>query len=425
MNPYNIRNNGVLLSFGGTIGIICFLSIINKPNTNHNLALESSKINKIKNKIINYAKNIFCVSFSAQIILIPIIAYNYKTISLTFFITNILTSSLIGLIIIFGFIIILISFIFFDISKLLGLFYNVLIKLLLFITENTSKIPFSKIYVKMPYIYEIILYYIFIFTIFYLYKKYGKDIFFIKIKRIIKKYHKKIIAVLLIFILIFLSINYIPKKLRVYFIDVGQGDSCLIITPKNTKILIDGGGSESYDVGGQILLPYILSRRITKIDYIICSHFDTDHCGGIKTILENLKVKNLVISKQKEQYDNFKEIIEIARKKKVNIIVVKAKDILKFDKSAYMKILYPTEPLSHDDINNNSIVGKFICDNTSILFTGDIEKVAEENILKLYDKKELKSDILKAGHHGSKTSSTAEFIEAVSPKIVLIGVRRK
>lgn len=238
----------------------------------------------------------------------------------------------------------------------------------------------------------------------------------------IKKSYKKIIAVILIIILILGLYTAAPKNLRIYFIDVMQGDSCLILTSLNTSILIDGGGSETYNVGENILLPYLLSRRITKIDYILCSHFDTDHCGGIKTILEDIKVKNLIISKQKENYENFNEIMQIAKKKHVNIIIVKANDRIVFDKTAYIDVLYPTKNLAHSDINNNSIVAKFISNNISILFTGDIEKEAEENILDIYNKKELKADILKVAHHGSKTSSSYEFLNAVSPKIALIGV---
>ncbi len=238
----------------------------------------------------------------------------------------------------------------------------------------------------------------------------------------LKNAYKQIIAVILIIILIFGSYKIIPKGLKIYFIDVGQGDSCLIVTPLNTSILVDGGGSETYDVGENTLLPYILSRRIVKIDYIVCSHFDTDHSGGIKTILENITVKNLIISKQKEVYQNFSEIMKIAKEKNVNIIIVKAKDRIIFDKTSYMDVLYPTEKLEHSDINNNSIVAKFINQGITILFTGDIEKKAEENILKLYNKKELKSDILKVAHHGSSTSSSYEFLEAVSPKFALIGV---
>jgi len=148
-------------------------------------------------------------------------------------------------------------------------------------------------------------------------------------------------------------------------------------------------------------------------------------CGGIKTVIENLEVKNIVVSRQKEEYQNFKEIMGFVHRKGVNVIVVKRGDKLVFDKSSYADILYPTEPLPHDDINNNSIVAKFICQSTSILFTGDIEKEAEEKLISICDKDELKADILKVPHHGSKTSTTNKFLDAVSPKITLIGVRRE
>lgn len=170
-NPYNIRNNGVLLSYGGTIGIISFMKKI-KENTNE----KSMSIKSYKNKIINYIKDIIIVSISAQIIIMPIIAYTYKTISITFFITNILVSPIIGIIIIFGFILIFISFLSIKIANFFGMIYKILIKLLLQITKISSKIPFSKIYIKLPYLSQIILYYLIIFLVYYLYNKIRKRI---------------------------------------------------------------------------------------------------------------------------------------------------------------------------------------------------------------------------------------------------------
>lgn len=103
---------------------------------------------------------------------------------------------------------------------------------------------------------------------------------------------------------------------------------------------------------------------------------------GIKAIIENIKVRNLIISKQKEEYENFKEIIEIANRKKVKIIIVKAQDEIILDKSSYIKILYPTKELPHDDINNNSIVAKFVSQNTSILFTRRYRKRSRGKLAK-------------------------------------------
>ena len=147
-------------------GIVCFLSI-SKNNNNKELIRYN-----YKNKLLGYVKNICKLSISAQIMIIPIIIYNYHKISLTFLVTSILTSYLIGLIIILGFLLILISFPFFKLAKLFGNIYKLLINLILFITENTAKIPFSKIYLKTPYLFEIIIYYLFIFAVIYLYNKF-------------------------------------------------------------------------------------------------------------------------------------------------------------------------------------------------------------------------------------------------------------
>ncbi len=228
-NPYNLTNISVLLSYGGVLGIALFLEPINKI---------LDKIIENKNMVWNYIKGIVSVSFSVQIIIAPIMIYFYKTISLTFLISNILTSLLISVIIIFGFLIILLSLLIFPIAKLSGVVYKPLIKLLLFITEITAKIPFSKIYVKEPYLFQIVIYY---FLIFFLINK--------KTQKFLFRYKKQIVAIVLIIVIFPTILENLPKDyLKIYFIDVGQGDSCLIITPNNKKILIDGGGSENYNI---------------------------------------------------------------------------------------------------------------------------------------------------------------------------------
>lgn len=128
---------------------------------------------------------------------------------------------------------------------------------------------------------------------------------------------KIIICLLIVLILINFIIYIFPQKLRIFFIDVGQGDSTLIITPDKKTVLIDGGGSDSFDVGEKVLLPYLLDRRILKIDYVLISHFDTDHCGGILTIMEKVKVKNIIISEQAEHSENLERSKKLMIHKKL------------------------------------------------------------------------------------------------------------
>lgn len=205
-----------------------------------------------------------------------------------------------------------------------------------------------------------------------------------------------------------------------------NGDSTLIISPTNKTVLIDGGGSEfsSYDVGKNTLFPYLLDREISKLDYVIISHFDSDHCKGLEYVLENIKVENIVLGLQYEAYENLQDILKIAEKNKINIISVKANDILKIDKYTNFEILWPgyENMISENAINNNSIVARLNYYDFSMLFTGDIEKIAEEALLKYYNSSKLNATVLKVAHHGSKSSSIDALLNVINPKIALIGV---
>ena len=130
-----------------------------------------------------------------------------------------------------------------------------------------------------------------------------------------------------------------------------------------------------------ILVPYLLDRRIKNIDYIIVSHFDSDHCEGLIEVIEELKVKNIIISKQSENSVEYRNFIAIANKKNIKIRVVKRGDKIVVDKCINIEILAPEEMLKHKDLNNNSIVAKLNYNNFSMLFTGDIESPAEKNIV--------------------------------------------
>lgn len=393
-NPYTIFDMGFLLSYGGTIGIILFSNKLSEKFS-------------IKNKILNYIKEMFFVCISANIIIIPIIMYNFNTLSLTFFISNVLVSPIMGIVVILGFVQIFLSIININLAYLLSIFLNPMLEILIFIADFTAKLPLSKILIPTPNIIFIIIYYVII-------------LFCNKINI------KKTIIILLIIIIIFNVLNLLPKDLRIYFIDVGQGDSTLILTPKGNSILIDGGGSEtgSFDVGEKILLPYLLDRGVTKIDYMMISHFDSDHVGGLFSILENLRVEHVLISKQGKESENYKHFLEISKRKKIKVIYAEAGDRINIEKNMFFEILFPTRNLISENIlNNNSIVARLVYKNFKILFTGDIEEIAEKELIKLYSKtNKLRADILKVAHHGSKSSTIASFLKLVNPRISLIGV---
>lgn len=397
-NPFNLFNIGFQLSYAGTLGIILFCKLIDIP---------------IKNKLLKYLKDSIIISLSANIFIIPIMMYQFNTISLTFILSNLLAGPLLGISIILEIIVLLISFMSINIAAIPAKVLNILLILIINIANWFSNIEISKIYVITPQIISIVAYYLICAAI------------------ILKQKNRKIIVIIMLTVLI-INLFPTPKKLRINFIDVGQGDSTLIRTETNKVILIDSGGStasSSFDVGNKVLLPYLLDRRIKKIDFIIVSHFDADHCQAFETVIDNINVRKVVVCKQSMITQEYLNIINKCKKKNIKIIVVERGDKLKIDKRTEFEILHPGERFLDDGkggLNANAIVCKmnYKLNNGkifSILFTGDIEVEAEKELEQVYGKK-LKADILKVAHHGSKTSSREKFIKLVSPKIALIGV---
>ena len=414
-------------------------------------------------KIVDSIKDMISVTLSAQIIILPVMLYHFNIIGIYFLLANILVSIIITPIMILAIIFVFLSFINLEISKFISIFLSWGIEGLIQIA-NLSNLPFSKIYVATPKIFTIIIYYILVLVFNQIYKIYTKKeinntekriknlialakynvylkrrklkTFFVSIKLFGSKNNMtlknkiKIIVLkacrIFCVILILVVIIQLNQKLEINFLDVGQGDSCFIVTPHNKTILVDGGGStsSSFDVGKDTLIPYILDRGYTKIDYIFISHFDQDHVGGILTVLQELRVGKIYISKQGENSQNYEKFLEIVSEKKLDVQVIKAGDKILIDNLSF-NILWPTEKqISENILNNNAIVMKLYYKNFSMLFTGDIEEIAEKAILNTYKNKLeiFQSTILKVAHHGSKSSSTQEFLNVVKPKIALIGV---
>lgn len=384
-NPYIIFDSGFMLSYSGVLGIILFYKRISEHIHFKSIAL----------------------TISANIFIIPIMIYNFHTISGSFIISNICASWLLGIIIILEFISLCIPI------KLLYMILDLLIMMLRKIAEICANIPFAQMYVPRYAIFFVIVIYILIFCR--------------KLK--CKKYVYSFLTIGVSILLIVNFTDVYQDRMRINFIDVGQGDSCLI-RYKGINIMIDSGGSlsknkdgKSYDIGENVLNNYLLNRGITRLDYIMASHFDEDHSQGFVFLLKNMKVKNVIISEQYKTSSIYEQFKQICKKQNIQIIYVRSGDEIRIKDLAF-KILHPKSKenqISENPLNNNAIVCMVKYKNRRILFTGDIEKVAENEMVKEYTNG-LKADILKVGHHGSKTSTTKEFLDLINPSVALIGV---
>ena len=213
----------------------------------------------------------------------------------------------------------------------------------------------------------------------------------------------------------------VKGDLVIKMLNVGQGDAILIQT-KSQNILIDTSDTDERDK----LRAELDKTGVKKIDKLILTHAHADHIGGAKLVIDNYNVKEVYNDgTDRGKYNVYKGYITAAEKKKIPVKALQAGDKLNLGGKVSFEVFYPTEELrekfaAEKDYNDTSIVGKLTYGDFSMLFTGDAEKVAENEQLNSSYKKKLKSTVLKAPHHGSKTSAGADYMKAVSPECVVI-----
>lgn len=234
-----------------------------------------------------------------------------------------------------------------------------------------------------------------------------------------KSYFKNLIILILSAILIFLLVETKEKKdknldeLEITYIDIGQGNAVLVKS-KNESLLIDGGNRAN----SRYYYNYIKNKNLKKIDYMIASHYDEDHIAGLISILENYKVLNVLSPAYKKDTKIYKSFKKSLSNSNANIINPIQGDSFNLG-DAKVKILWPKVYKDGVD-NDNSIVVKITYRNMKFLFPADASKDVEDQLI--YSGYNLKSDVLMVGHHGSKYSTSKEFLKEVRPKLAIISV---
>ncbi len=226
----------------------------------------------------------------------------------------------------------------------------------------------------------------------------------------IKKYFLPIL--ILLFLLSFTAILFAQDTVSIYFLNVGQGDSSIIITPDDRVVMIDSGPNES------LILRYLQNLGISHIDLLIATHAHNDHITGMDKIIAKYKPKAFIDPGIPHTTATYQRMISAIDKYAINYYEgISRKINLGF---LTLTILPPATPLIRDsELNNNSVVVRLDFKDFSCLFTGDIEKEREGQLL-TESRSNLNVDILKVGHHGSSSSSSPLFIKSVGPKIAVI-----
>ena len=230
---------------------------------------------------------------------------------------------------------------------------------------------------------------------------------------IVKKKDINIINYALFVLIVSLLLYNNPKSTQINFLAAGNGDS-ILITTENTRILVDGGDHRNSFAKYQ-LLPYLIKRGVMTIDIVFVTHSHADHMSGIFDVLKELKVKSIMIPDTADD-SSYQPLIEAALLKGTAVYRVSENDSIRIGDDIQINILNPEHGIIYHNVNNGSIVLGMKINGFNVLLTGDAEKETEQRLVtKLY-----RHDLLKAGHHGSLTSSTQVFIQAARPRISVI-----
>lgn len=403
INPYTLFDIGFQLSFSATISLVMFYPKIKEC---------------IDYKYIpNIISDTLAATIAAQIGVVPITLYYFNNLSTISILSNLLVVPVVQIITIIGFVMVFAGIVNIHLAVLIGYINNTFLSFVLFITENTAKLPYASLKLPTPPFWQIVLYYIAVIYIF-------KWRHLIKDKKGFK--YVKYICIALTILIIAIK-NLVPKPLEITFLDVGQGDSTFIRTAHGTKIFIDGGGrsagsKSTFDVGEAVVVPYILDKGTKKIDIVIATHGHSDHTEGLEAVLKEMSVGMLIVPDTDGK--GLEKLIKLCSQKKINVVECKKGDIIRLDKDTVFNVLSPMkfeqDVLSQQSLNDSSLVLKLKYKNFKALFQGDAEASIEQRMLE--QGLDLSADILKVGHHGSYSSTSEEFVKQSNFKYAVISV---
>ncbi|MBI5474463.1 MAG: DNA internalization-related competence protein ComEC/Rec2 [Ignavibacteriae bacterium] len=359
------------------------------------------------------------VSLVATLGTLPLTAVYFGRVSVVGILTNIFVIPLVGASVMLGFVTSLVGWISVWVAEVFSAVNRLLLKLILFIATwsgtrswaYVDTLRFSPM-LSVPFYAGLIV------------------LFHLKNRIVLKK--------ALLFLAISLNVvAFLPGStpertngsLRVSFIDVGQGDASLIEFPNGQTMLIDAGmRNADYDAGERNVVPFLKRKGIAKLDYVVASHPDGDHIGGMPAVFRACEVKSVIDNGIATNDSLYRDYVEALQEEKCCQRVGRADSLVLDIGGARVYVLHPPEKVHHTNTpqlalsnNNESVVLKLCFGSTSFLLVGDTERQAEEEMLTRYGRF-LQSTVLKVGHHGSKTSSSEEFLGVVRPSYAVVSV---
>lgn len=393
-SPGYLYDSGFLLSFGAVLGLaVVYPAFAEK---------------KEKRKLLLGLKT----GFALQLATIPIQMYFFYELPVFGILINLLVLPTVGIVLASGVFGCAFGLALPFLGKLFMLPGAFLLELYLSIGQVLKQIPFASVITGRPDMWKIAAYYILLAVWVGYRRQEGRN------GHILRRYFPLVLGILLLFV-------RIPdKKLRITFLDVGQGDCSVIMWNRETYI-IDGGSSSVSGVGTYRILPFLKCMGIRKVDGIFLSHMDDDHVNGIGELLEavgsretSLGIKRIFLSECGDKQEKQEELKKAGEKAGCEILYLYGGDRIRSGE-AELHCLYPYEE-TEGDSNEASQVLRLTCRDFSVIFTGDLEGRGETAVTEILEREQMGTQVLKVAHHGSKNSTSIRFLEAVNSEVGII-----
>ena len=415
IDPHALYTISFQLSFCAVIGILWLGAAIFKKIP---VSSQEREQKTLLNNLYLYITGLIVVTFSAMFFLLPITTYYFHRISLVSIASNLTVIPILGLWIIpLG----LLSALCLSFSQTMANLFLQLgalgLEWMMSVIRFWAHFDWAAFWVVTPSVFEILLFYSLIFFVFFF-----------------RRWSWAKIGLIFVLFTIAVDVTYwiyqtrFNPYLKVTYLDVGQGNSAFIQFPGKERMLIDGGGfpRDHFDVGRMVVAPSLWHSKINRIDYLVMSHPQADHMNGLRFIASHFKPKEFWYNGESVENPSYRELMKILDiKNTLKILPVDLKGGREIG-GVEIKLLHP---LSEGDrrklmdrslnLNDNSMVIRLSYEGKSFLFPGDLERVGEEVVVTNAGSL-LKSDIMLAPHHGSRTSCSREFLQMVKPRISII-----
>lgn len=429
--PLSVHSASFLLSFGAVVGIGAIF-----PALKQLFLPQNRKIAKRLEPLL--------LSLSIQLMTLPILEYFYSELPVYGILLNLVVIPLMTVVMVTGILALLMSFLSMTVVAVPVFLCSGILELYVWLGNFSLKLPGAVWICGRPALWQLWLYYVGL-------------VFFLLWRKVIEERKKRRLlgcidaeeaqeerekpephrrrrqvesSVLLAALVLVLTLR-LHTGLKLVMLDVGQGDGIFLRTASGTTMLIDGGSTSVNKVGTYRILPFLKAEGIGTLDYIVVTHTDADHISGIQELLEEagkpggLNIGTILLSKRSFEEEKGQELSEMAKAAGVSVMEISYESVLK-DESTRLYCLHPSPKENYEDVNVASVVLSLTYGDFSVLLTGDLEEAGEQEILAREEKKGGKEwpktgySILKAGHHGSKTSGSEAWLAAVRPKLTLI-----